>query len=148
MHKYSNHLHTIVNGCLSGIVMIAGCFAPHPKMQFDWKEMCSGRLRQIGEEYSSLGFRFSMHPGQYNVLNSLRAEVARHAIAELNYSCDVLDLMGLDSSHKVIVHGGGVYADKEGSLERPAAVLTAYPITSEDDLPWKIMRETTRLEIS
>jgi UV DNA damage endonuclease len=51
-------------------------------------------------------FRFSLHPGQYNVLNSENPEVVQNTRAELLYSCQVLELMGLDSSHKVVLHGG------------------------------------------
>ncbi len=93
-------------------------FASHENMRWDWKKLCASRLRQIGGKYAALGFRFSMHPGQYNVLNSPNPEVAKRCIAELDYSCMVLDLMGLDASSKVIIHAGGVYGDREASLKR------------------------------
>ncbi len=93
-------------------------FASHRNLDFDWEPVCAGRLREIGDRYSSQGFRFSMHPGQYNVLNSPSLDVLERTVAELAYSCSVLDLMGLDGSHKVVIHGGGIYGDREKSLLR------------------------------
>ena len=107
-------------------------FASHAAMEFDWKSFCAERLESIGQRYAPLGFRFSMHPGQYNVLNSHKQQVVQQAMAELSYSCEVLDLMGLDASHKVILHGGGVYGNKADSIERLERVLR--------DLPWSVRR--------
>jgi UV DNA damage endonuclease len=76
-------------------------FASHQSMKYDWREMAADRLRSIGRRYSELGFRFLLHPGQYNVLNSEKPEVVNNTVAELLFSCLVLELMGLDSSHKV-----------------------------------------------
>jgi UV DNA damage endonuclease len=102
-------------------------FASHPKMDLDWHSMCGDRLVSVGRKYISLGFRFSMHPGQYNVLNSPNPGVVERTIAELDYSCQVLDLMGLDDSHKVIMHGGGIYRNKSNSLDRLKDSLTGLP---------------------
>jgi UV DNA damage endonuclease len=102
-------------------------FASHAAMNLDWKSLCAERLQTIGQKYAPLGFRFSMHPGQYNVLNSHKQQVIQQALAELNYSCEVLDLMGLDASHKVILHGGGVYGDKAGSTARLEGALKSLP---------------------
>lgn len=102
-------------------------FASHASMKIDWKSLCAERLRRIGREYGASGFRFSMHPGQYNVLNSPSPEVLSRTVAELSYSCGVLDLMGLDGSHKVVIHAGGVYGDRKGSLERLCGAVRALP---------------------
>jgi UV DNA damage endonuclease len=93
-------------------------FASHPAMKFDWRGMAADRLRSIGRRYVELAFRFSLHPGQYNVLNSENPEVVQNTRAELLYSCQVLELMGLDSSHKVVLHGGCRCGDIEKSKRR------------------------------
>lgn len=93
-------------------------FASHPSMKYDWREMAADRLRSIGRRYAELGFRFSLHPGQYNVLNSENPEVVQKTRAELLYSCQVLELMGLDSSHKVVLHGGCRCGDMKESKRR------------------------------
>jgi UV DNA damage endonuclease len=93
-------------------------FASHPAMEYDWPEMAASRLAKIGRRYSQRGFRFSLHPGQYNVLNSENPNVVKNTVAELLYSCQVLDLMGLDSSHKVVLHGGCRCGDMAQSKTR------------------------------
>lgn len=102
-------------------------FASHPNLDWDWTTCCAARLRSIGERYAAEGFRFSMHPGQYNVLNSPRPAVVQQAIAELTYSCRVLDLMGLDASHKVILHGGGIFGDRAASTARLCRQIAQLP---------------------
>ena len=42
----------------------------------------------------------------------------RRSIGDLAYHVQVLDLMGLDCSAKVQVHVGGVYGDKQASVDR------------------------------
>jgi UV DNA damage endonuclease len=100
-------------------------FASHPAMDFDWRAIVGPEIEAIGRSYPE--FRFSFHPGQYNVLNSPNPEVVACCIAELEYSCSVLDLMGLDARHKVVLHGGGIYGDRESATERLARNAAALP---------------------
>jgi UV DNA damage endonuclease len=93
-------------------------FASHPAMGWAWEEMVGPELARVGREYAPKGFRFSLHPGQYNVLNSQSPAVVERTKAELEYSCRVLALMRLDSSHKVVIHGGGLYRDPKKSRAR------------------------------
>ncbi|MFX1270423.1 MAG: UV DNA damage repair endonuclease UvsE, partial [Promethearchaeota archaeon] len=93
-------------------------FASHPIMKVDWKSLFSDELSEIGELAVSAGMRLSMHPGQYTVLNSTSDSVYRNALADLQYHCDILDLMNLGPDAKVQIHIGGVYGDKEASLQR------------------------------
>lgn len=53
-----------------------------------------------------------MHPGQYTVLNSPNEKVVKQAVNDLNYHARFLDALGMDSSHKNVLHVGGVYGDK------------------------------------
>ena len=39
-------------------------------------------------------------------------------IADLDYHATVLDLMKLDQNSVMVIHGGGVYGDKPGTIER------------------------------
>lgn len=105
-------------------------FASHAAMSLAWEEMAAPGLRALGQRHAALGFRFSMHPGQYTVLNSARSDVVARALAEVAYSCRLLDLMELDASHKVIVHGGAVGGDKPAALARLAATIRAMPQSS------------------
>lgn len=105
-------------------------FASHAAMTLDWAAMAAPRLRVLGPRSVARGFRFSMHPGQYAVLNSTRSDVTERALAEVAYSCRLLDLMELDGSHKVVLHGGAVGGDKPAALARLAATVRAMPQSS------------------
>jgi UV DNA damage endonuclease len=93
-------------------------FASHPIMKFDWQNYFKNRFEKIGNFIKATHMRITMHPGQYTVLNSRKSNVLNNSIKELKYHANVLDLLKLDSSAKVISHIGGVYENKQESLKR------------------------------
>ncbi len=93
-------------------------FASHPVCTFSWQEYFSGEFGQIGGFIRKHGFRISMHPDQFVLINTPDPGVLRRSIADLEYQVQVLDLMGLDDSAKVQIHVGGIYGDKPASMER------------------------------
>lgn len=62
--------------------------------------------------------RLSMHPGQYTLLNAINEDVLQRSIADLRYHCDILNLMELDDTSKLILHIGGIYGDKMAAIQR------------------------------
>lgn len=66
--------------------------------------------------------RFSVHPGQYTVLNSLHAEVVKNSIADLHYHTELLRVLGGTQCHKMVLHIGGAYGDKHAAMARFATV--------------------------
>ena len=93
-------------------------FASHPVCTFPWQEYFSDDFEQLGEYIRKHGFRISMHPDQFVLLNAPDEVVLRRSIADLMYQVQVLDLMGLDNSAKVQIHIGGVYGNKPASIDR------------------------------
>ena len=93
-------------------------FASHPVCTFPWQERFSGVFDRLGEYIRKHGFRISMHPDQFILLNAPNNGVLSRSIAELVYQVRVLDLLGLDNSAKVQVHVGGVYGNKTASMDR------------------------------
>jgi len=93
-------------------------FGSHPAMPVDWQAEFGEALSGIGEQIRQSGIRVSMHPGQYTVLNSKRPAVVANAIADLRYHNAFLDALGCDTTHKIIIHIGGVYADKPQAMKR------------------------------
>ncbi len=83
-----------------------------------WQNIYSKKLSIIGNKIIGSGMRVSMHPGQYTVLNSPDISVVKRAIQDLNYHTKVLDCLGLGPEHKIVLHLGGAYGDKEKALER------------------------------
>lgn len=75
-------------------------------------------LTKIGETAKKYNQRLTFHPGQYDVLATPNEEVLKHTIDDLIYHADVLDLMGMDSNSVLVVHGGGVYRDKDSAKQR------------------------------
>lgn len=93
-------------------------FGSSPVNGLDWWDTFGQEFRRIGEKISTSGMRVSMHPGQYTVLNSPNEDVVDRAIEDLNYHCRVLDSLGTGSEHKIVLHIGGVYGNKEEAMDR------------------------------
>jgi UV DNA damage endonuclease len=75
-------------------------------------------LREIGEKSKLYNQRLTFHPGQYNVVGSPNEKCFQQTISDLSYHADVMDLMGLDNNSVMVVHGGGIYGNKEETKER------------------------------
>jgi len=75
-------------------------------------------LKQIGDRAKELGHRLTFHPGQYNVVGTPNEKAFRQTVSDLKYHADVLDLMGMGVDSVMVVHGGGMYGDKELTKDR------------------------------
>lgn len=93
-------------------------FASHPIMNFDWQKYFKSDFLQIGQFIKKNKMRITMHPGQYTVLNSINQKVYKNSLLDLVYHVEVLDLMELDSKAKIQIHIGGVYQNKQESINR------------------------------
>jgi UV DNA damage endonuclease len=93
-------------------------FASHPVCTFPWQDEFAGMFGKTGEYIRRYGFRISMHPDQFVLLNAPDKGILQRSIDDLVYQVQVLDLMGLDPSAKVQVHVGGVYGDKPAGIDR------------------------------
>lgn len=86
--------------------------------ELPWQKHYSEKFESIGEKIRKAGMRVSMHPGQYTVLNSIDESVAERASKDLDYHAKFLDSLGVGPEHKMILHLGGAYGDKERAKER------------------------------
>lgn len=102
-------------------------FGSHPICKVPWQKIFSKKCKEIGSYIKRYNIRISMHPDQFVVLNSPRQEVVESSIRELQWHCDVLDLMGLDASAKVQIHIGGAYGDKEKAKQTFIEVYEKLP---------------------
>jgi UV DNA damage endonuclease len=107
----------------SGIVPLAS----HPNAQWPWKKTVAQELADIGHFIKSKDIRVSMHPGQYVVLNSPHRSVVKAAKAELSYHADFLDQLSLSGRNKIILHVGGLYGDRDASIQRFSKEFRALP---------------------
>jgi len=93
-------------------------FGSNKAVNFPWRTLFAEELQALGKKAKQCDIRLSMHPGQYTVLNSPHSHVVENAIRDLEYHCDVLDAMGMDAPHKIILHIGGIYGEKPAAIER------------------------------
>lgn len=93
-------------------------FASHPVCTANWQETFREEFAAIGAYIHDYHMRISMHPDQFILLNAKDPEIFDRSIAELAYHAEVLDLLGLDTTAKIQLHVGGVYGDRNASIER------------------------------
>lgn len=93
-------------------------FASHSICQFDWQAHFRDKLAQIGQFIKKHDMRISMHPDQFVLINALNPQIVANSIAELEYQSAFLGALGLSSKAKLQIHVGGVYGDKNASIQR------------------------------
>jgi UV DNA damage endonuclease len=94
---------------------------PHksnPKVENYDFDFAKDLLKQIGEKSKKYNQRLTFHPGQYNVIGTPSEKAFKQTIADLSYHADVLDLIGAGDNSVMVIHGGGVYGDKEETMKR------------------------------
>lgn len=76
-------------------------------------------IRSYLEAVGRQGIRISAHPGPFNKLAGSGATLA-NTIKDLEIHSHIFDLMGLPATHwhKINIHVGGAYGDKEETLKR------------------------------
>lgn len=97
-------------------------FASHEQYGYDIS-YAAKELAEAGEVAKRLRQRLTMHPGQFCQLGTPKESVLQASIRELEVHAKVLDLMGVDSSGVMILHGGGTFGDRQATLERIRATI-------------------------
>lgn len=97
-------------------------FASHDVYGYKLAPFASEALAEAGEVAAELGHRLTTHPGQFTQLGSPRKEVITASIRDLEYHCELLDLLRLppqqDRDAVMILHMGGTFGDKAATLQR------------------------------
>ena len=92
-------------------------FATHEINDWEWWEdqevlSITNEIKNLQEKYE---LRLSVHPGQYNVLNSPNPSVINNTINDLAYHKKILEAV---NGQDMILHIGGVYGDKDLAIKR------------------------------
>ena len=90
----------------------------HEINDLPWKSIFKSELTSIGNYIKENSIRVSMHPGQYTIINSPSDDIVNKSIRDIEYHTDFLDSLGVDYTHKLILHIGGVYGDKPLAKKR------------------------------
>lgn len=93
-------------------------FASHPANTLAWWDEFAERFNELGRLLAPGRARVSTHPGQYTVLSSKNHAVAAAAVAELDYHATLLAALGLDRSHKIVLHVGAGAAERADARRR------------------------------
>ncbi len=81
-------------------------------------DFCKDLLKEIGELSKKYNQRLTFHPGQFNIIGAKDERILENTIRELKHHADIFDLMGLDKNSVMVIHGGGVYGDKQKTMDR------------------------------
>ena len=103
------------------IMRMSSEMLPHyanPKApKYDMK-FISNDLKKIGNLARLYKQRLTFHPGQFNVLSTESEKVFQSTKDDLKWHADLMDLMGLDQNSIMVIHGGGIYGNKEEATKR------------------------------
>ena len=102
-------------------------FGSHPVNELCWWAEFREPLREIGRMIRQHDLRVSMHPGQYTVLSSPDQRILEAARADLVFHARLLDALEVDARHKLVIHVGGAYGDKEAALNRWIGAVRELP---------------------
>lgn len=86
---------------------------------WDYTSELAREFREVGDLILENDFRISAHPDHFTLINSNSPEVIKASIKDLDYHVRVFEAMGLSNyKYKLVLHVGGLYKDKAGSMER------------------------------
>jgi UV DNA damage endonuclease len=120
--------------------------ASHPVNTLAWWDEFADRFGELARQLRDAGARISTHPGQYTVLSSAQPAVVDAAIAELAYHDRLLAALGLDRSHKIVLHVGSGAADPDAARARFTSAFARLPegarerLVLENDERWPLDR--------
>ncbi|WP_416150780.1 UV DNA damage repair endonuclease UvsE [Salipaludibacillus sp. HK11] len=87
-------------------------------IEWDYLSGINEDLIKLGSFAEANEMRLDFHPDHFVVLNSPTKEIFNSSIKVLKYHYLLLKQMGINPTHRCVLHLGGRYKDKEKSLER------------------------------
>ncbi len=86
----------------------------------DWKYIVPlhSQLSEIGDFVHKNKMRVDFHPDHFVLINSPKKDILKNSIQTLKLHYLILKGMGIDPSHRCVMHVGGNYKETEKSLER------------------------------
>ena len=87
-------------------------------LDWDYLKPLKGMLREMGDFAKKNDIRIDFHPDHFVLINSLQKNILKNSIKTLQMHYLLLKGMGIDSTHRCVMHVGGNYKETEKSLER------------------------------
>ncbi|KAJ6783102.1 hypothetical protein PWT90_05924 [Aphanocladium album] len=124
-------------------------FASHAEYGYKLAPFAAEALAAAGQVAAELGHRLTTHPGQFTQIGSPRKEVVTASFRDLAYHDELLSLLRLppqlDRDAVMILHMGGVYGDKQATLDRFRENYARLPqgvknrlVLENDDVAWSV----------
>lgn len=113
-----NEKHNIKNYRMSSDMFpFLGFYELHKLPKYDQIKSLMAKAGQIAKKNKC---KLSFHPSPFNCLASPTPEIVEKTIFELEQHSRLMDLMELDASHlyNINIHIGGVYGNKQETMER------------------------------
>jgi UV DNA damage endonuclease len=87
-------------------------------LDWDYMKPLRDLLREIGNFAKRHEMRIDFHPDHFVLINSPQSSILRNSVQVLKLHYLLLKGMGIDSTHRCVMHVGGNYKETEKSLER------------------------------
>ncbi|KAM3510964.1 hypothetical protein MY11210_005363 [Beauveria gryllotalpidicola] len=124
-------------------------FASHAEYGYKLAPFAAEALGEAGRVAAELGHRLTTHPGQFTQLGSPRKEVVEASFRDLEYHDELLSLLKLppqlDRDAVMILHMGGIFGDKQATLDRFRKNYQKLPqgvqnrlVLENDDVGWSV----------
>ncbi len=123
--KYNKALNIDVYRLTSKLIPLA----THDELSnWDYQQDFKEQFLEIGDFIMKNDFRVSAHPDHFTLLNPKDEKVLEDSIKDLDYHIKLFEAMGLyHSKYKLVIHVGGVYANKTKSIDRFKENFTKLP---------------------
>lgn len=112
------------------VYRLSSTMFPHktnPQVDDFGYEFAIQHMKEIGELAKKYGHRLTFHPGQYNVLATPSQKALDNTMRDLGYHAQVLEYIGCDQDSVMVIHGGGLYNNKEKTKARWCEVYNTLP---------------------
>ncbi|MFJ8246909.1 UV DNA damage repair endonuclease UvsE [Peribacillus asahii] len=87
-------------------------------LDWDYMKPLKEILRAVGDFAKKHKIRIDFHPDHFVLINSLKKSILKNSIKTLKLHYLLLKGMGIDPTHRCVMHVGGNYKETEKSLER------------------------------
>jgi UV DNA damage endonuclease len=93
--------------------------ATHQELEgWDYLQAIKDDLQELGQFAALHEMRLDFHPDHFNVINTPNEDIFRATVEGLRYHQQLLQDMNIDLIHRLVLHIGGLYNDREKALER------------------------------
>ncbi len=93
-------------------------FGGHPANDLSWEEELLPRFDVLAGLVRVHELQLSTHPGQFVVFGARDERLVAAAVADVEYHARLLRALGLDTTHGIVIHLGGVYDDRAAAAAR------------------------------